>query len=49
LWLSGIPANIVNHLPRSRRDKRAGCGDAGHRYFSSWRAMTTRWIWLVPS
>jgi len=18
-------------------------------YFSSWRAMTTRWIWLVPS
>jgi hypothetical protein len=23
---------------------------AGHdNYFSSWRAMTTRWIWLVPS
>ena len=19
------------------------------RYFSSWRAITTRWIWLVPS
>jgi hypothetical protein len=19
------------------------------RYLSSWRAMTTRWIWLVPS
>ncbi|ETK33462.1 hypothetical protein MPTA5024_24615 [Microbispora sp. ATCC PTA-5024] len=18
-------------------------------YFNSWRAMTTRWIWLVPS
>jgi len=18
-------------------------------YFSNWRAMTTRWIWLVPS
>src|SRR6516225_6433952 len=31
------------HPPQDPRE----AGDGG--YFSNWRAMTTRWIWLVPS
>lgn len=56
---SGPAASSVTRLPpraydagRRRLDQgtsRVTVSAGGGSYFSSWRAMTTRWIWLVPS
>jgi hypothetical protein len=43
-------AELMGLTARSRETGWRNCRSARHeRYFSNCRAMTTRWIWLVPS